>query len=189
MINDSLKIPRTAYDVWQLLPFGTLAELHNNTIYMSPAPDFLHQSISAHLFRQISNYVVKKSLGNVLFSPVDVELDKKNVFQPDIIFISNSNLKKIVKDNKIIGAPDLVIEILSPGKENRKRDLEDKLKAYEKFAVKEYVVVDPQTKEIHQFILQGKKYHAQPAMKLKFQSAILKKRFTIYNDKRLIFGK
>jgi Uma2 family endonuclease len=177
MVNDLLKIPRTAYDVWQLLPQGTLAELYNNTIYMSPAPDFSHQTISASLFRSISNHVFKNNLGVVLFSPVDIELDKKNVFQPDIIFISNSNLKKIIKDDKIKGSPDLVIEILSPGKENRKRDLEDKYKVYEKFGVKEYIVVDPKSKEIHQFVLEGKKYSSHPISVSKFKSVVLNKRF------------
>jgi Uma2 family endonuclease len=179
MVNDLLKIPRTAYDVWQVLPQGTLAELYNNTIYMSPAPDFAHQTISASLFRSISNYIFKKKLGVVLFSPVDIELDKKNVFQPDIIFISNSNLKKIVKDDKIKGAPDLVIEILSPGKENRKRDLEDKHKIYEKFGVKEYIVVDPKSKEIHQFVLEGKKFTPRPVSVSTFKSTILNKKFSL----------
>jgi Uma2 family endonuclease len=161
------------------LPFGTLAELHNNIIYMSPAPDFLHQTISTNLATAINSYVQKNQLGQCITSPVDIELDKKNVFQPDIVFISSSNLKKIIKNNKIKGAPDIVIEILSPGKENRKRDLEDKKAVYEKFGIKEYIVVDPQTKEIYQFVLQGKKYHANPVAVEKFKSEVLKKRFTV----------
>lgn len=179
MVKDRVKIPpRTAYDVWQILPQGTLAELYNNTIYMSPAPDFLHQGIVIDLATAINIFAKKNKLGRCITSPVDIELDKKNVFQPDIIFISNSNLKRIIKDDKIKGSPDLVIEILSPGKENRKRDLEDKYKVYEKFGVKEYIVVDPKSKEIHQFVLEGKKYMAHPVSVSKFKSVILNKRFS-----------
>lgn len=86
----------------------------------------------------------KNGLGEVLCAPLDVELDEANVYQPDIFFISNTN-SSIIKDPKIIGAPDLIVEILSG---NKYHDLNTKRYFYEIFGVKEFWLVDPKKKSI-----------------------------------------
>ncbi|HXL54850.1 MAG TPA: Uma2 family endonuclease [Chitinophagaceae bacterium] len=85
----------------------------------------------------------------------DVYFSKRNVCQPDIIFIVNENLHKI-KKNGLHGAPDLVIEILSP--KTAKYDLEDKKDVYERYGVKEYWAVDPVSKQVYFFKLVNDEY-------------------------------
>ncbi len=66
--------PRTAMEVYELLPKGTLAEVINNTIYISPVPTFQHQNILGNLFSDINLFVREKQLGNCLVAQVDVFL-------------------------------------------------------------------------------------------------------------------
>lgn len=150
--------PRTAFDVFQMLPEGTLAEVIENQLFTAPSPTPYHQQACGDLFIEISLHVRKHQLGKVFFAPIDLYLDSTaNVVQPDIVFISKSNPLKI--DAKgLKGAPDLIIEILSPG--NEKYDLGKKKKLYEKFGVKEYWVVDPLTKDAEGFILKGQSYQS-----------------------------
>ena len=166
--------PRTGMEVFMMLPEGTLAELINDTIYMSPTPNYQHQEISAELSMQIRSFAKKNNLGTCL-PTIDVFFDSKNVFEPDILFISRGNMN-IIKDGRIKGSPDLIIEILSPG--NRRHDTEKKKAAYEKFGVKEYFVVDPETKEAITWYLLNKKYSKQPSSKGKIRSKLLNKTFS-----------
>ncbi len=166
--------PRTGMEVFMMLPEGTLAELINDTIYMSPSPDYNHQTILMDIATKIYSYVKKNKTGECIVSPMDVFFDIKNVLQPDILFISMEN-KGIIKDGKIKGCPDLIIEIFSPG--NRRHDAEKKKGIYEKFGVKEYFIVDPENKETIAWYLTGKKYIKQQSVKGKIKSKQLKKTF------------
>ncbi len=135
--------PRTLMEVYDMLPEGTLAELINNHLYMSPAPLFNHQDTSGEIFFQLRQFL--KNKGKVITAPFDVKLDERyNAVQPDIIVILKSNPNQINKEGKYIGVPDLLVEILSPG--NKDYDLITKKELYEKFGVQEYWVVDPDTK-------------------------------------------
>lgn len=151
--------PRTLLEVFESLPEGTLAQLINNQIYMSPAPNVKHQILLAEIFNSLFNYVKSKKLGTVLTSPFDVFLNQKNVYQPDIIFISNQNMEGL-KDDGFHGAPDLIIEILSPA--SIKFDKGFKKDEYEKSGVAEYWIVDPVTKVAEGFYLEDKSYKAIP---------------------------
>jgi Uma2 family endonuclease len=166
--------PRTGREVFMMLPEGTLAELINDTIFMSPSPNYTHQELSARLLAQIWNYSQKKNLGTCL-STTDVFFDNRNIFEPDILFIAKENMG-IVKDDRIKGSPDLIIEILSPG--NKRHDTEKKKAAYEKFGVKEYFAVDPETKETITWYLVNKKYKKYRSSKGKIKSKLLKRTFT-----------
>ena len=140
-----LKAPtRTLLEVYKSLPEGTLAELVNNQLVVEPAPDYYHQDIVTELIRTLSNYVVENSLGKVIVSPVDVHFDERNAFQPDIIFIAAGRLPLLIRKGRVYGAPDLVIEVLSPG--TQKKDKQKKKPVYEKYGVKEYWLVHPHTK-------------------------------------------
>jgi Uma2 family endonuclease len=92
------------------------------------------------ILRQLDSFVVKNNMGKVFVVPVDVYLNEKNVYQPDVIFISNEK-KEIVHEDGIYGAPDLVIEVLSPG--NKKYDKGKKKDVYLQSHVKEYWIIDP----------------------------------------------
>lgn len=137
--------PRTILEVFESLPEGTLCELIDNKIVMPPAPSYEHQGASKIIFRQLDAFVVANDLGDVQYAPVDVYLGKENVFQPDLLFIAKERLD-IVQKGKVRGAPDLVIEILSPGNENYDRN--EKRKVYERFGAKEYWLVNKDTKQV-----------------------------------------
>lgn len=111
---------------------------------MSPAPKSPHHRVSKHLFRQLDRFVEANGLGEVFFAPVDVYFDGENVYEPDIFFITTERLS-IVEDN-VYGAPDFIIEVLSPGTE--KIDKIEKKAVYERCGVKEYWIVHPQTKKV-----------------------------------------
>ena len=172
-IKEYITPPRTAMEVFEMLPEGTLAEVINNKLYMSPSPSFNHQEILSDLFFEIKGHVKANDLGKCVFSPMDVYLGDKNAVQPDILFIATNNLG-IVQKGKIIGAPDLIVEALS---QDRKHDLETKKKLYEEFGVKEYFIIDPSNKEVFSYFLQGKKYVFQESKKGEMHSNILKKTF------------
>lgn len=166
-------IPRTAMEVHQMLPEGTLCEVIDNSLYMSPAPTPHHQKVIGKLFAQLYQHIINNNSGEVYLAPVDIHLDESNVVQPDILFINQGNLD-IIKENGIYGVPDLIIEVLSS---NKKHDTERKLALYEKFGVPEYFIVEPKTKEVLHFILQDEKYTPQRAEAGTVHSIILKNTF------------
>ncbi len=147
--------PRTMLEVYQGLPEGTLAQLINNQIYMSPAPSSTHQIVLGKVFSQLLNFAENKNLGQVLVAPIDVFLNRKNAYQPDIIFIANANLSGL-KERGFFGATDLIIEILSPA--TWRFDKEEKKDEYERSGVKEYWMIDPADKSAEGFYLQDNEY-------------------------------
>ena len=131
------------------LPEGSPYQLIEGELIMSPSPSSYHQIILWNFGFMISDHIRKHNLGFVLYAPIDVYLNDNNAYQPDIIFISKEN-KAIIKEKGILGAPDLVIEILSPS--TAYYDIKTKKEVYEKMGVKEYIIVDPVLKTIDTFI-------------------------------------
>lgn len=167
--------PRTAIEVFKMLPEGVYCQVINNAIIMSPAPSFEHQEVISEIQNGIFNHVKKNKLGKCVQSPVDVFLDNENAFQPDIIFISGDNLDIIKEDGKIHGAPDLVVEVLSPG--NANDDKVKKKKVYEQCGVKEFFIVQPTTKEVITYYLVKDKFEQAEKVKGKIVSKLLKRTF------------
>ncbi len=91
MANVYIPPLRTIMEVFQGLLEGTLAQLINNQIYMSPAPTTSHQSVLLKIGSQLYNNVEKNNLSKIFLAPVDVYLNRKNAYQPDIFFIANNN--------------------------------------------------------------------------------------------------
>ncbi len=151
--------PRTIMEVYQMLPEGTLAEIINNQIFMSPSPLLKHQKVLNKINNRLYNFFEKNVLGEVLTAPLDVYLDETgNAVQPDIIVVLKENFSIINENGHIHGIPDLLIEILSPG--NKEYDLLKKKDLYEHFGVKEYWIVDPDTKLALVYKLQDGKYQS-----------------------------
>lgn len=173
----SLKTPpRTIMEVFHMLPEGTLAELINGSIYMSPAPTPKHQRIIGKLYRIISNHIEKSNSGELLLAPCDVYFDNhSNAVQPDIIFISIEKSYIVNEDSSVLGVPDFIIEILSKG--NSDHDLVTKKELYEKFGVKEYWVVNPDTKETIGFNLINNKFVELGRFKAKINSTMFNSEF------------
>jgi len=120
-------------------------QLINSELYMTPAPNPKHQRAIRLIYDSAAKNI---SEGEFFFSPTDVFLDEKNVFQPDLLFISEDN-KDIISERGIEGAPDLIIEVLSPS--NAYLDRNIKKDIYFEKGVKEYWIVDlaNQTLEIY----------------------------------------
>lgn len=139
-------------------------EIINGIPYMQAALTWQHQRISGELFRQISNYLLHKSC-QVFASPFDLRLayanikdeDSMNVYQPDLLIICD---KSGLKGTGFYGVPNLVIEIVSPS--TAKNDKLLKFNMYEKAGVKEYWIVEPDTKLISVFILQNNNRYGRP---------------------------
>jgi Uma2 family endonuclease len=137
---------------YALLEEGAPFQLINYDLIMSPSPIFVHQLILGNCYSAFKDFIKQESnKGVVVLSPMDVRLDEGNVFQPDLIFISESRIAEIVKD-RVEGAPDLVLEILSPS--TAYYDLRQKKNIYEKYGVKEYIIIDPieQSAELYTLI-------------------------------------
>lgn len=152
-MKDILDIPRTAMEVFEMLPEGTLCEVIDNALYISPSPTTDHQDILGDIFLEIASACKKNKHGKVFISPCDVYLDNNlSVVQPDLLFIAEHR-RSIIEKKGIIGSPDMVIEILST---NLKFDKETKLNLYQRNAIPEYFIIDPETKEaIHYLLVDG----------------------------------
>lgn len=143
------------YADYRQLPEGAPYQLIGGELVLTPAPTSYHQIISMQLVSKMVAYVTEKNLGIVLYAPVDVYLEETETYQPDIIFFSRERLP-IIKPEKIEGAPDLVVEILSPT--TAYYDLRKKYRIYEKHGVREYWLVDPEEKSIQVFTLAEGKF-------------------------------
>lgn len=125
---------------------GKRYEAIGGDLYVTAAPSTRHQSISINLASELRRLLYDPGHGLVLYAPTGVEFpETEEGVEPDLLFISKARLD-IVGDDWIRGAPDLVVEILSPTTAHRDRDL--KLKLYERQGVPEYWIVDPDTDSI-----------------------------------------
>jgi Uma2 family endonuclease len=96
----------------------TPCQLINGELIISPSPGSLHQRVLRDLFRILDKNVIGK--GEVFFAPMDLYINEKNVFQPDLIYLSNKN-KNFISERCIEGPPDIIIEIISPSNQKKKR--------------------------------------------------------------------
>lgn len=136
--------------------FDDRVELIRGKLFrMSPAPAPLHQQVSVHIASQLFNFLKNKTC-KVYTAPFDVRFPGKskadrdiyNVLQPDICVICDPEK---IDAKGCLGAPDIVVEILSPG--NNKKELLNKYSVYEEFGVKEYWVVSPEEKTFLKYTL------------------------------------
>jgi Uma2 family endonuclease len=163
--------PRTIMEVYKNLPEGTLAELIDNVIYMSPSPIYKHQSVLQSIFRKLCAEITDKQRGEVIIAPFDVYLDETgNAVQPDIVVILEGT-EGLNQAGHFHGVPDLLVEVLSSG--NKSHDLVKKKDLYERFGVKEYWTVDPETKLAQGFQLKNGKYTSLQEQVGKIESPLL----------------
>jgi Uma2 family endonuclease len=147
--------PPLTVENYKLLPeTGPRYQLIQGDLYMAPAPNRFHQEISRNLQFELHSYLKRNPIGKLFDAPFDVYLDETNVFQPDIIIVLNERLG-ILTEEGAEGAPDLVVEILSP--KTRRLDLVNKKQEYARAGVNELWVIDPEPRTIiiHQFALDG----------------------------------
>jgi Uma2 family endonuclease len=142
------------YKDWAKLPDdGYRYEVLNGELHMSPPPSFEHQNASLNLASLLHAFVKKHGLGRVVTAPVGVRLPGQEVpVQPDIVFVRKRR-QRIIKEY-VEGAPDLIVEILSPS--NWIYDREEKFQAYQKTGVPEYWIVDCRAKTVEAYVLQNR---------------------------------
>jgi len=144
------------YEDWLAIDDGRRYELINGILYMMASPSDIHQEISFEISRQIGNFLVGKPC-RIYPAPFDVRLHKDGdtVFQPDILVVCDHS--KISK-NGCNGAPELIIEVLSPS--TSRYDRFTKFYEYLRAGVPEYWIVDPNDKTVSAYRLIDKKYTA-----------------------------
>jgi Uma2 family endonuclease len=131
---------RLTYDDFVNFPDdGRRHELIDGEHFVTPAPVARHQRVSIRLATALYAFVEQRTLGEVFTAPFDVILSRHDVVEPDLLFVSNER-RDIVRD-WVYGAPDLVVEILSPS--TRRTDEIGKRQLYDRFDVREYWLVDP----------------------------------------------
>jgi Uma2 family endonuclease len=128
-------------------------ELMDGELCVVPAPTTLHQTVAQNLEYLLVQHARATRCGRVLHAPLDVVLGvgaQRDVVQPDIVYIAASRAA-IVTIEEVVGAPDLVIEIVSPGSKTKDRGYKRAL--YERSKVREYWIVDPESSSVDVFVL------------------------------------
>jgi len=123
--------------------------------FMSPSPTGFHQDILGNLYALLRAWVLQSGSGKLKLSPFDVVLARDEVTQPDLVFVLTQHLDRLTKKN-FQGAPDLVIEILSPG--SVQLDRVKKRELYARHGIPEYWIVSPGERTVEIRRLQGEQY-------------------------------
>ncbi len=146
------------YDDYTALPDdGRRYEIVNGVLVMAPAPNGPHQDAVLRFAHYLLVNVEFAGLGKVRVAPFDVELSPKDVFQPDVFVVLNAHLDRIL-EKKVVGAPDLVVEVSSPS-----TALYDRVTKYEKYAnagVQEFWVANTNARTIQVLVLESGEYRS-----------------------------
>jgi Uma2 family endonuclease len=158
------------------LPDEPRCELLLGRFYVSPSPSLLHQIVVTRLL-QILDAIAGRTGGLALPAPLDVVLADHSVVQPDLLYVSPA--RRHVLGERIEGAPDLLVEVVSPG--TARRDRGEKLQLYAQAGVREYWVVDPREREFQflaneggRFVVAlplGGEYHSQALPEIRLDLA------------------
>jgi Uma2 family endonuclease len=148
---------KLTYDDYLLFPDdGQRHELIAGEHYVTPTPIRKHQAIAMNLSGMMWAHLQHHPIGRVFAAPFDVIFSPFDVVEPDLLYISRERLARIETSPWVKGAPDLVVEIGSPG--TRKRDETIKRALYERFGVGEYWVIDPEIDATTVYRRPGERY-------------------------------
>jgi Uma2 family endonuclease len=126
---------------------GNRYEIFEGELFVSRSPGLTHQRVLVNLVGLLLDYLKQNPVGELIPTP-GVILDDLNGAIPDIVFLTNQQVGSIGSAERIYEAPTLVIEIVSPGKENARRDREVKRQVYGQHGVKEYWIADPEKRSL-----------------------------------------
>ncbi len=146
------------YDQYAALPDdGKRYEIVNGVLLMAPSPTGPHQDSVGEVFFHLRSHLKLTGLGLVRLAPFDVELTPKDVFQPDVFVVLNAHLGRVLK-KKVVGAPDLVVEVSSPG--TAAFDRLTKYDTYARAGVPEYWIINTDRRTVEVLALENGKYHS-----------------------------
>jgi Uma2 family endonuclease len=134
---------------------GRQHEIIEGEHYVTPSPSARHQRILLRLSYLLQSYLEAHPLGEIFIARFDVLLSEFNVFEPDLIYLSRDRAGQLTEKN-LQGAPDLVVEILSPS--TRLRDQRLKRQVYERTGVQEYWLIDPDADTIDVLVRGGAEF-------------------------------
>ncbi len=139
-----------------------LIELSDGCLEILPMPDLYHQRIVKMLCNRLDEFILPEKKGETATAPLPVRLGSGKFREPDIGYFESHRIKDCRQPPD--GA-DLVVEVVSPGAENRERDFVTKRREYAKARIREYWIVDPETKTITVLTLSGKSYKVHGVFK------------------------
>lgn len=154
MVTHRAQIKYT-YEDYRSTPEDKRYQLLDGELIMTAAPRRAHQKAGMKFTLRLGNYVEENDLGEVYIAPFDVVLSDTDVVQPDLLFVSKERLY-IINDDNVRGAPDLVIEILSPSTASIDRNFKRAL--YARHGVKEFWLVDTDARNITVMLLREHGY-------------------------------
>ena len=143
---------KLTYQDYAKTPDDERYELIDGELLVVPAPNIAHQGSHASLGSLMWSFVRQHDLGRVFLAPTDVVLSDTDVVQPDVLFISKER-EHIISEANIQGAPDLVVEILSPS--TSRRDWREKRQLYAEHGVGEYWTADASNKVVYVMLLKN----------------------------------
>lgn len=154
MVTTAKKIGRKfTWDDYKHWPDDERWEIIDGEAYnMTPAPSIRHQAISGELFGILRDHL-KGHPCRPFIAPTDVILSESDIVQPDVLVVCDKS--KITEAN-IQGAPDMVVEILSPS--TSVKDKREKKTIYERFGVREYIIVNPMDDSVERYFLDLNRY-------------------------------
>ncbi|HBL49672.1 MAG TPA: DNA-binding protein [Firmicutes bacterium] len=135
---------------------GYRYEILEGFLVKEPSPSMQHQRVSRELGYELKKYFDQfDPEGELFYAPLDVTLSNKNVVQPDILFVSG-NRKGIMRKERVDGACDLIVEIMSPS--DRRKDRLQKMEIYRKSGILHYWLADPEENLLEAFLLKEGNY-------------------------------
>ncbi|HYL44347.1 MAG TPA: Uma2 family endonuclease [Ktedonobacteraceae bacterium] len=136
---------------------GQRYEIVNGVLLMTPSPGGAHQDAVGEIFYHLRTHLKLSGLGMVRLAPFDVELSPEDVLQPDVFVVLNAHLDRVL-EKKVVGAPDLVVEVASPG--TAAFDRLTKSNIYAHAGVSEYWIVNTERHTVEVLVLEDGKYRS-----------------------------
>ena len=151
------KLKTLTIDDWEAMPYGdgNRYEIIEGELFVSCSPGIPHQIVSDNLIVLLRNFLKQNRIGTAISTP-GLILSENSGIIPDLVYFSNESQQRVRSGDRLTSAPDLVIEILSKGAENARRDRVVKRQLYAKHGVPEYWIIDCQNRAIEIYRLHGR---------------------------------
>ncbi|MUL36923.1 Uma2 family endonuclease [Gloeocapsopsis dulcis] len=147
-MNTTTDIRWTTADLKLFPDDGNRYEIIDGELFVTKAPHWKHQNVADNVCTELKLWSRQTGLGDAATTPGVIFTDADNVI-PDVVWVSNQRLAELLDDaGHLVGAPELVVEVLSSGELQEKRDRQLKLKLYSIQGVQEYWIIDPQKQQV-----------------------------------------